>query len=60
MRPNNKLAKMANILQIDAQVKQVEDCVMQERKQNIKQLRNIKGYLSGIKTGRNSQILEKV
>jgi len=35
MKPNNKLAKMANTLQYDAKVKQVEDSVMLERKANL-------------------------
>lgn len=33
---------------------------MMERKQNIKQLRNIKGYLTGVKTGKNCHIKNKV
>lgn len=60
MKPNNKLAKMANNLQIDAKVKFVEDSLMMERKQNIKQLRSIKGYLTGVKTGKNAHIRNKV
>lgn len=48
---NNKLSKMAHNLQVDSKVKQAEDSIMEERRENMRQLRTIKGYLSGIKTG---------
>ena len=60
MKPNNRLTRRANEMQYDAKVKQAEDQVMLERKANLKQLRSIKGYLSGAKTAKNIHIAQKV
>jgi hypothetical protein len=50
-KTSNKLTKVANNIIIDRVVNDAEDEVMMERKQNMKQLKSIKGYLAGIKTG---------
>ncbi len=59
-KTSTKLTKMANHLVIDSKVKQAEDQVMLERKQNMKQLKSIRGYLSTIKTGSKAHLYEKV
>ena len=60
MKPNNKLAKKANVMKYDAQVKLAEDEVMMERRENLKQLRSIKGYLKSAKTAKNLHIAQRV
>lgn len=50
-KTSNKLAKVATNFIIDRVVNDAEDEVMMERKQNMQQLKSIKGYLAGIKTG---------
>ena len=54
----NKLSQVAKHLEFDAKVKQAEDSVMVERKENLKQLKAIKGYLMGIKTGDKAKIYQ--
>ena len=51
LKPANKLAQVANIMQKDTYVKNAEDEVMQQRKQNLKELKSIRSYLTGVKTG---------
>jgi uncharacterized glyoxalase superfamily protein PhnB len=51
MQTTSKLARLANEMKYDAAVKQAEDQVMVQRKQNLQQLRTIKSYLSSVKTG---------
>lgn len=51
VQTHSKLSHMAQSLQIDSKVKQLEDDIMMDRKDSLRQLRTIKGYLSGIRTG---------
>ena len=51
---------MANTLKIDAHVKHVEDQVMIQRRENLNQLKAIKSYLTGVKTGTHSLMLSKI
>jgi Cu/Ag efflux protein CusF len=45
------LSKVAKTMAVGTQIKNVEDEVMRERRKNRQQLKTIRGYLSGIKTG---------
>jgi hypothetical protein len=51
LHANNKLSHIAKSLTIDSKVNAIEDEIMQERKDSLRQLRTIKGYLTGIRTG---------
>ncbi len=47
---------MAKNLEFDNKVKTAEDAVITQRKEDIKKLKAIKGYLTGIKTGDREKI----
>jgi hypothetical protein len=51
LHAHNKLSHIAQTLTIDSKVKTIEDEIMLERKDSLRQLRTIKGYLTGIRTG---------
>lgn len=53
---NSKLSQLAKNLEFDTKVKKAEDAVITQRKQDIKKLKAIKGYLNGIKTGDKQKI----
>lgn len=57
---SSKLVQLANAIMFDTKVKNAEDEVMLQRKQNLQQLKSIKGYLTGIKTGARSNVYAKV
>ena len=40
----------------EAHVKTAEDIVMEQRKDNLKQLKQIKSYLTGVKTGMKTRV----
>jgi hypothetical protein len=52
---SSKLQKVAKTMVIDTQIKTAEDMIMVERKKNMGQLKAIKEYLLGIKTGEMSK-----
>ena len=53
---SNKLAQVAMQVKYEAHVKTAEDIVMEQRKDNLKQLKQIKSYLSGVKTGMKTRV----
>lgn len=48
---SSKLQKVAKTMVIDTKIKTVEDMIMVERKKQMGQLKAIKDYLNGIRTG---------
>ena len=48
---STNLKKMANIMVQDTKVKTAEDLLMQQRKDNLKELKAIRSYLGDMKTG---------
>jgi hypothetical protein len=60
METTSKLAKVANTMKLDAHVKHVEDAVMIQRKENLNQLKTIKTYLAGLKTGTHAMMAAKI
>jgi len=55
-----KLARLANEMKYDAAVKQAEDQIMIQRKQNLQQLKTIKSYLSSLKIGKEALIRKRL
>ncbi len=54
------LNKVAQTMVVDTKVKAAEDEVMRERKQQKKQLKTIKNYLTTIKTGDKTRFNGKI
>ena len=50
------LGKVAKTMAIGTQIKNVEDDILRERRQHRQELKTIKNYLSGIKTGDKNKL----
>ena len=48
----NALNKMANVIQFKNRISEAEQKVLDERARNIRKLKSIRGYLTGLKTVR--------
>jgi hypothetical protein len=48
----NALNKMANVIQFENRISEAEQKVLDERARNIRKLKSIRGYLTGLKTVR--------
>lgn len=55
---NSKLNQIAKTLEIDSKIKKAEEAVLGQRRMDLKKLRAIKSYLTGIKTSERAKVYQ--